>query len=247
MAIPSDIIAQASAAQSSDGASASVDLGVRTTVELVLAVTVASGTTPILTVVVEHSDDETLWATLGTFAAVSAAGRSAIRLPGALRYVRVRWTLGGGSPSFTFGVRGRAHFVLATPTELTKFGVAPAVVAGFSAEDQDRALDAATGMVLARMQRRFPWPWSRWGDDLRRIVSHIATYDLLCRRGFNSDQPIDKQAKERYDAALEELDSFADGLTSPEGFFEEFAPGPSVSLEVAPLLFQTDPGEYSGF
>lgn len=246
MANPTDIIAQAATAQTSNGSSASVDLGVRTTVELVLAVTVVSGSSPTLAVVVEHSDDEVLWNTLGSFASVSAAGRSALRLPGALRYVRVRWTLGGGTPSFTFSVRGRAHFVIATPAELLKFGVAPAVVQGFTAEDQDRVLDSATGVVIARMQRRFPWPWQEWGDDLRRIVSHIATYDLLCRRGFNADQPIDKQVKARHDKAIEELEAFAEGRTSPEGFFEAYEPGPSVSIDDVPLVFNT-PGEFSGF
>lgn len=247
MAYPTDIIAQESSAQNSSGASPSVDLGVRTTVELVLAVTVVSGTSPALVVAIEHSDDEVLWSTLGSFAAANASGRTALRLPGSLRFLRARWTISGGTPTFTFSVKGRAHFVIATPTDLLKFGIAPAVVQGFSAEDQDRVLDAATGVVVARMQRRFPWPWARWGDDLRRIVSHIATYDLLCRRGFNPDQPIDKQVKHRNDKALEELNAFADGNTSPEGFFEDHEPGPSVSIDEVPLLFNITPGEFSGF
>lgn len=246
MAYPTDIIAQESSVQTSSGSSASIDLGVRTTAELALAVTVVSGSSLTLAVTIEHSDDGVLWSTLGSFASVSATGRTALRMPGSMRYLRARWTIAGGSPSFTFSVKGRAHFVIATPTDLLKFGVAPAVVQGFSAEEQDRVLDSATGVVISRMQRRFPWPWERWGDDLRRIVSHIATYDLLCRRGFNPDQPIDKQVKLRHDKAIEELNAFADGITSPEGFFEDHGPGPSVSIDEVPLFFNT-PGEFSGF
>lgn len=80
-----------------------------------LDVTAASGTTPTLDVVLEDSLDGTNWNTIGTFAQKTAAGREVINLHGGkaesatfqplfARRWRVRWTIGGTTPSFTFSV-----------------------------------------------------------------------------------------------------------------------------------------------
>lgn len=70
-----------------------------------LDVTAASGTSPTLNVVVEDTLDGTNWNTVGTFAQRTAAGREVVNIttPFADR-LRVRWTVGGTTPSFTFSV-----------------------------------------------------------------------------------------------------------------------------------------------
>jgi hypothetical protein len=70
-----------------------------------LDVTTALGTTPTLDVVIEDSLDGTNWNAVGTFAQRLTAGREVINVtsPFANR-LRVRWTVGGAGPSFTFGV-----------------------------------------------------------------------------------------------------------------------------------------------
>lgn len=67
-----------------------------------LHVTAASGTTPTLTVVVQHSTNGTTWTTLGTFTAATAATSELITATGTVnRYVRAAFTVGGTTPSFT--------------------------------------------------------------------------------------------------------------------------------------------------
>lgn len=68
-----------------------------------LNVTAASGTTPTLDVVIEDTLDGTNFNTIGTFTQKSAASREVINIntPFADR-IRVRHTVGGVDPSFTF-------------------------------------------------------------------------------------------------------------------------------------------------
>lgn len=70
-----------------------------------LDVTAASGTSPTLNVVIEDTLDGTTWNAVGTFAQKTAAGREVINAttPFAGR-LRVRWTIAGTTPSFTFSV-----------------------------------------------------------------------------------------------------------------------------------------------
>lgn len=79
--------------------------GVPATARVQLDVTAASGTGPTLDVVVEDTLDGTNWNVIGTFAQLAGVGREVINIttPFAER-VRVRWTMGGTSPSYTFAV-----------------------------------------------------------------------------------------------------------------------------------------------
>lgn len=74
-----------------------------------LDVTAVSGTSPTLALHVEQTFDGVNWASFGfgPFNGIDAVG--AYRLvvedvPGVTGLYRVRWALGGTSPSFTFGV-----------------------------------------------------------------------------------------------------------------------------------------------
>lgn len=70
-----------------------------------LDVTAAAGTSPTLDLVVEDTLDGTNWNVVGTFTQRTAAGRQVIDIAGQFApRLRVRWTIGGTSPSFTFSV-----------------------------------------------------------------------------------------------------------------------------------------------
>lgn len=71
-----------------------------------LDVTAASGTTPVLDVVLEDTlDGGATWNTVGTFAQRTAAGREVINITTPFTdRLRARWTVGGVTPSFTFSV-----------------------------------------------------------------------------------------------------------------------------------------------
>lgn len=80
--------------------------GIASTLRAQLNVTAASGTTPTLDVVIEDSvDGGATWNTVGTFAQKVAAGREVINVTTPFTgMLRVRWTIGGTGPSFTFAV-----------------------------------------------------------------------------------------------------------------------------------------------
>lgn len=64
----------------------------------------ASGTTPTLTVKIQHSTDNSVWADLITFAQITAANaKERLTVAGTVnRYTRATHTIGGTTPSFTY-------------------------------------------------------------------------------------------------------------------------------------------------
>lgn len=97
----------ASAARTASGNSASLpDYGDDTTLRCQLDVTAVAGTAPTLDVVIEDTLDGTNFHTLGSFTQRTATGVGTplnITTPFS-DTLRVRWTLGGAAPSFTFSV-----------------------------------------------------------------------------------------------------------------------------------------------
>lgn len=96
----------ASAARTVSGSSASVtDQGDEKTLRVQLNVTAASGTSPTLNAVVEDTLDGINWNTIGTFAQRTGTGREVINITTPFsNEVRVSYTIGGTTPSFTFSV-----------------------------------------------------------------------------------------------------------------------------------------------
>lgn len=79
--------------------------GVASTLRVQLDVTAAAGTTPTLDVILEDTLDGVNWNVVGTFTQRTAAGRQVINVPAPFAdRLRVRWTIGGTTPSFTFSV-----------------------------------------------------------------------------------------------------------------------------------------------
>lgn len=76
------------------------------TLRMTLAVTAVSGTSPSLTVTVEHSENGSTWATHSSFAAATAVSSQRKVVSGLDRFVRCSWTVAGTTPSFTFSVTG---------------------------------------------------------------------------------------------------------------------------------------------
>lgn len=97
-----------SAARNASGASAVVPgFGDRTTLRAQLEVTAASGTAPTLDVVLEDTLDGTTFNVVGTFTQATAAARQVVNVTAPFTdRLRVRWTVAGTTPSFTFSVLG---------------------------------------------------------------------------------------------------------------------------------------------
>lgn len=100
----------ASAARTTSGNSTAVSgWGSVSRLRAQLDITAASGTTPTLDVVLEDTLDGTNYHTIGAFTQATAAGRQAVNVTTPFTdQVRVRWTIAGTTPSFTFSVLAHA-------------------------------------------------------------------------------------------------------------------------------------------
>lgn len=90
-----------------------MEMGDCDTLRVLLDVTEKSGTGPTLDVTIETSPvsdpDSGEWSTLGTFAQKSDVSTERNVFPGADRFVRARWVIGGTSnPTFRFSLSGEA-------------------------------------------------------------------------------------------------------------------------------------------
>lgn len=101
-----DVVLAGSAARTATGSGAVVPgFGDVTTLRAQLEVTAAAGTSPTLNVVIQDTLDGTNWNDVGTFTQLAAAGRQVINVTSPFTdRLRVRWTVGGTTPSFTFSV-----------------------------------------------------------------------------------------------------------------------------------------------
>lgn len=98
-----------SAARTASGEGSVLDLEKSKELIATLDVTAASGTSPTLDVKLQHSPDGSKWSDLGTaFAQKTAAGREVKVFTQFHRFVKVVYTIGGTSPSFTFSVEATA-------------------------------------------------------------------------------------------------------------------------------------------
>lgn len=97
--------AVASAARTATGTSAAFDTGPADSFEATLTCTTRSGTTPTLDVTLETSiDGGTTWDTVGAFAQLTAASADGHVFGPLGDKCRWKWTIGGTTPSFTFGI-----------------------------------------------------------------------------------------------------------------------------------------------
>jgi hypothetical protein len=98
------VVASAARTTSSDSG-ALPGYGPATSLRAQLNVTAASGTTPTLDVVIEDTLDGSTWNTIGTFTQATTTTRQVINVTTPFSdTLRVRWTVGGTTPSFTFAV-----------------------------------------------------------------------------------------------------------------------------------------------
>jgi len=108
-AVGATVLNQASAAQTASGMSPTLAVGAYRELLVAVNVSAVAGTSPTLTLAVDSLGADGVWYTLWTSAAMTAVGQTLASLGveastntafGAS--VRLRWTIGGTTPSFTF-------------------------------------------------------------------------------------------------------------------------------------------------
>jgi hypothetical protein len=93
-----------------DGNTADIDVSTISALEIEIKVTAVSGTTPTLDVYIEGKFETTGdYKVLASQTGINATGIWFLTIdPLRFRYIRVRWVVGGTSPSFTFRVDAQA-------------------------------------------------------------------------------------------------------------------------------------------
>lgn len=211
-----------SAARTGSGTGSAVDLGVDTTVELLLEVTALDGT---LTVLVETSrDGANGWAEViphdgdgnnAKFSVVSATGAQWITFPGCSRYVRVSWSTTGAG-NHTAAVTGYSYLVYCTPTDIEELALNAAWLDRCSSRKQDKAARTGTGQCNSALNG-YTLPPTAWGEDLRRAAACLAACDLLISEGIKPEEQ-DQLLFARCEEVREWLDKVQRGERVPDGF-----------------------------
>jgi phage gp36-like protein len=214
-----DVTLASSAARTASGAGASVDLGIKSGLTLDLLVSAASGTSPTLAVSIETSKDGSTWRTLGSFTQATAAGPQSKAFAGADRYVRVAWTIGGTTPSFTFSLSGLALLLYCTPDEVQGLGMASAALAKVDPKVMAEHLIANVDDFDDRLCKRFKLPLTKWPVSLRKHLAAVTAWTVLSHKGVNP-QTGDQDIRQRHDAALRAVDDIAENRAGGDGYVD---------------------------
>jgi len=211
MSNPLAVIGHASGAETVSGVSSVIDLGARNALRVTLEASVFTGTNPKITVKVESSPSGTAgWKTIGTMPALSVETFCEETLGSVLRFVRFSWTVEGTTPSVMFSLTAEAHVTYASVRDIERIGIVKATLATVKTGDKVEALIGATDTADRYLCREFTLPLTAWGNDLRRLVTHIAVYDIMCVRGFQLEG-ADAIIVKRYDDAIAALREVGDG------------------------------------
>lgn len=214
---PVSLASETTATDPGTGASEDLELD-GTSVRLWLEVT-TPGATPLV-VTVQHSHNGVSWSTPASWAPMTITGAGAVRgiFPGAMRYVRVTWTGGGGA---SFSVQGEHVLVYATPADVKLLGLAGKNLPPEVTDTEvDAAVEAAGGLIDSYIGQAttddgdplYEVPLEEWGQDVRRAAAIITGYDLISARiGYNAEQPGDDPFRKRYEDVIRWLEAIAAG------------------------------------
>lgn len=104
---------------------------------------------------------------------------------------------------------------LAEIADLIRYGSPETSARTILDRDKNLALDSASDEAAAELNRRYEFPLTSWGEDLKRVVSVIAAYELFSGiRGFDSAGQ-GSSLKIRADAARAWLKRVGDGELAP--------------------------------
>ncbi len=101
--------------------------------------------------------------------------------------------------------------MLAELTDLERMGLPSGWLSTIQVATQELALSSASDLALSYLARRYTLPLVSWGNDVRRVVCHIASWDLACRKGFDPESAHDVAIRLRYTDAIAWLKGVADG------------------------------------
>ena len=92
----------------------------------------------------------------------------------------------------------------ASTTQFDQLGLPTAALSNLDAPTKQVLLDGFAGTMdeFIEMGGRYSTPLAAYGMGVVRANVHGATWDALCRRGFNPESPADQAVKARYDEIM---------------------------------------------
>lgn len=100
--------------------------------------------------------------------------------------------------------------------DLASYGAKAAAFTGISDADKTKELVGASAIADGYLRSRYPLPIDTWSEDLRMRVVHLATYQLLCVRGFNPTAGADVNHRLRHEDAIKWLEKVSSGAVHIE-------------------------------
>lgn len=120
--------------------------------------------------------------------------------------------------------------VYASEDDLGMCGAPPEALKKIGPEERQRALYQASRFADTRIAARYPMPLVSWGDDLTQIVCVIASFRLICFRGWNPADPANAGFVMMYNEAVKTLNMVAQGLATLN--LPETSPGPVATPDI---------------
>lgn len=108
----------------------------------------------------------------------------------------------------------------ATLDDLTRLGLGGPALASLDSTTRTAALTARSGFADGFLAKRFTLPLSAWGEDLREAVVHLASWDLLCRRGFDPTSGSGAAVQINAERSERWLRDLAAGRIEPVGYVD---------------------------
>lgn len=109
--------------------------------------------------------------------------------------------------------------------DLARHGLPDAALEDLDDTTKSKALDAASSLANGYLRASgLVLPLTAWGDDLTKKVCHIATWDLMCLRGFNPESQTNDVVRQRYEDAIAWLVAVSKGVVVPDGIEDSSDP-----------------------
>jgi hypothetical protein len=212
------ITLHAASTENATGADGAFDVQGRLALkDIILDVPAVLGTSPTLDVVVQTTLSVSgSWRTVKAFQRFVAPGVQKIPIVACDRFVRVVRTIGGTTPSFTFGVTAKAVQMYVMPSDVLGLGNAlpPSMVGKFSQDDLLGACFTVSLLAEGFLDAAYEMPIVDIGSSLPAQLARMVAFSILEMRGMLGGG-IDPMILDSKDDVLSWLNKIARGTIRP--------------------------------
>ena len=167
------------------------------------------------------------WRRAASFTVAKTAAPFDLVAAGLRAFVRVTWTLSGGTATFT--VTGEGHQLYCEPKDLSRTAIVAGAIGSLSPSTLADCCLRATADAETAVGSSNELPLVRWSEDLRGHVAARAVYYAMSARGYDPTSPADSMITANggcyYDgrpsAAEKYFSDVARGTLKPNGIVDQ--------------------------